>query len=175
MKRILALYGLGAGAALIGLTIINEIVLGLGRNPQTLRLAEVVGYGSIVLSTSLIYFAVRRYRDTVLGGGIRFGRALLTGLFTDLVASALYGSFMVAYFRWIAPDFPAQYMEMAKSRLRASSLSAEEVALRIAEMDAQAALYLDPWFQGLVMFATVFVIGAVVALVSAALLRRAAA
>ena len=52
---------------------------------QQLRTPKSEYVDSIVLSTSLIYFAVRRYRDRVLGGGIRFGKALLTGLFTDFV------------------------------------------------------------------------------------------
>ena len=50
----------------------------------------VVGYATMLLAFSLIYFGVRSYRDRVAGGTVRFGRAFLVGALIGLVASLCY-------------------------------------------------------------------------------------
>ena len=61
---------------------------------------------------------------------------------------------------------------LAWSLILSSGLPAAEIASQLAELDANMGLYLDANFNSFLMFATVFLIGAVVALASAAILRR---
>ena len=64
------------------------------------------------------------------------------------------------------------YSDFYREKIANSGLPASEIASQLADLDANMSLYMDPDFNSFVMFVTVFLIGAVVALVSAAILRR---
>lgn len=163
-------FGLFGAFVLIVINLFTEAVL--GSDPENFQIGEVIGYAAIVLSMSLIYFSIRRCRDRIYGGAIGFGRAIVVGLATDLVASVLYGAFMIYYFKSWSPQFLGEYLEYYRGRIRDSGLPAEEIARQLSDLDGSVDFLLDPYLQAGVMFATVFVIGAFISLVSALLVRR---
>jgi hypothetical protein len=163
-------YGIISGLVLVVFTWAGDLIFGL--KPENFEIQEVYGYASMVLGLSVIFFGVRRYRDELEGGNISFGKALTIGVLTDLVTSIIYGVYMMIYLRWISPDFLQTYAEFYRDKVANSGLPAAEIASQLAELDANMGLYLDANFNSFLMFATVFLIGAVVALASAAILRR---
>ena len=163
-------YGIISGLLLVGLTWAGELFFGL--DPENFGSQEIYGYASMVLGLSVIFFGVRRHRDELEGGMISFGQAFRIGILTDLVTSFIYFIYMMIYFRWISPEFMQVYSEFYRENIANSGLPADEIARQLAEMDANMGLYLDPNFNSVLMFATVFLLGALVSLVSAAILRR---
>lgn len=101
MRRIVLKFGLLSGAllsAMLAVTIPVQDAIGFDYG-------MVVGYTTMVLAFLLIYFGVRRYRDTVAGGSISFGRACKVGALIALISSCGYvATWEVMYFKFM-PDF----------------------------------------------------------------------
>src|SRR5437763_10610748 len=76
MRKIVLTFGLIAGAVLSAMMVVTLPFEHRFGNDVGL----LVGYTTMVAASLLIYFGVRRYRDTVAGGRVRFGRALVVGL-----------------------------------------------------------------------------------------------
>lgn len=161
-------FGALAGGLLIGFSVVSQLIL--GTDPSHFEIAEIAGYAGIILSMSMIYVAVKKCRQDA-AGQLGFSRALLVGLATDLVASVMYGLFMLYYFMSLSPEFLQVYLDYYRGKIQASGASAEQVASELAALEANAALFTNPYFQSMVMFLTVFAIGAVIALISAWVLK----
>jgi len=162
-------YGVISGLLLVALSWIGDLIFGL--DPESFEIQEVYGYTSMVLGLSVIFFGVRHFRDQLRDGVIRFGEAFKIGALMDLVTSSIYFVFMMIYLRWIEPEFMQTYADFYREKIASSSLPADELARQLAELDANQALFLDANFNSALMFATVFLIGLVVSLVTAAILR----
>lgn len=167
MNKTPVVFGAAAGGLLIGFSLISQAIL--GTDTSNFEVAEVAGYAGILLSMSVIFIAVRKYRQD--SGHIGFTRALLVGMMTDFVASFLYGLFMLYYFMSLSPEFLKVYMDYYRGQIETSGASAEQIASELAALEANAGLFTNPYFQSMVMFLTVFAIGAVIALISAWILR----
>jgi uncharacterized membrane protein len=170
MHKILLRFGLIAGVFLIGFNQVGEWII--KPTMDNYQLGERVGYLGILLAMSLIFFAVRKCRNLNNDRALGFSTAFGMGLVTDLVASALYGLYMIYYFASLSPEFLASYLVFARNQVRESGLPAEEIAAQLADLDANAGLYTNPYYQGLVMFATVFMVGALVSLLTAIVLKK---
>ncbi len=83
MKRTIWLYGSISGAVIIGSMIVTM-------NVAALADSEWLGYLTMIVALSVIFLAVKRYRDQELGGVIRFGTAFMLGLGIAAVASLAY-------------------------------------------------------------------------------------
>ena len=173
MRRIVLTYGLIAGAIV---SAVMTAMIAITRDSVGLLLERgmMVGFGSMVLAFLLVFFGIRRYRDTVGGGAIGFLRALGVGLLITVVASAVYVlTWQVLYFGFV-PDFAERYGEAVVANLRASGASAAAIAAEEAEMALFAERYRNPLFNSAVTFLEIFPVGLVMTLISAAILRRKA-
>ena len=133
---------------------------------------EVVGYVGIVVSLIFVYFGIRQYRDKVNGGYISFGRALSTGLLIVLVPAFLFGLFDVVYSTYINPSFYDDYCTKTIERMKLS-LTATEFEIKSKQMKAQMEMFrANPFLQFVVMALTVFLVGFIITVVSALILRR---
>ena len=95
MKRIILTFGLISGAILSALMLITfPFHEELGTD-----FSMVMGYATMVAAFLLVFFGVRRYRDTVGGGAIGFGKAFQVGILIALISSACYvATWEVMYF-----------------------------------------------------------------------------
>ena len=75
MKRIVWKFGLIAGAVMAGLMAITVPLCMNGTTDFSNGL--IIGYSGMVLAFSGVFFGIRSYRDSVGGGSITFGKALL--------------------------------------------------------------------------------------------------
>jgi len=127
----------------------------------------VVGYATMLLAFSLIYFGVRSYRDKVAGGTVRFGRALAVGALIGLVASLCYvATWEVMYFNFM-PDFMDKYAAHETEKARTSGESEAAIARKAEEMAQFSEQYKNPAFNAAVTLAEPLPVALVVALVSA--------
>lgn len=133
---------------------------------------EIIGYLGIFLGLIAIFFAVKHYRDSKLGGKITFGRAFGLGMIVATIAGVIVGIFTMVLLAWFYPDFGKEYLAYSHQTLDASGLPPEQIALKKLELEQMAPFLDNLPFQGVVMALTVAFIGLLHSLVSALILRR---
>lgn len=171
MKNIVWKFGLLAGAILL-IWVTSEWLLGRDIDPQYFSSGEKIGYTIMVLAMGLIFFAIKQVRDKELGGTLSFGKGLTIGTVTNLIASTIFGLFNIVYLRLLSPDFLSIYNQHFRQGIVNSKLPQVEIDAQLAQLDASKELYLNPEFNAFIMFATVFLIGLAVTLISATVLRK---
>src|SRR4051794_9724156 len=86
MKRIVWTFGLIAGAVLSVMMLLTVPFMDRIGNDH----GEVIGYTTMVVAFLMVYFGIRTYRDSVMGGTIRFGQAFKVGILITLIACVCY-------------------------------------------------------------------------------------
>ena len=151
MRQTIQKFGLYAFTTAVVLFLAG-LVFGRGLSFGT---QEVIGYATILVSLSLVYFAMRHFRDTVNHGVLSFGKALGIGLLISAFAALGVAVVDWIYTSFINPDFFADYTRMMEEQGRGDEVMQMSSGLLAA-----------------VMFFTVFIIGIIVSLVSALILQR---
>jgi uncharacterized protein DUF4199 len=170
MQKIVLRFGLASGVILMTL---SSVMLPLCMNGViNFDHSEILGYTTMVLSFLLVFFGIRRYRDTVGGGAIGFGRAFQVGLLISLITCAMYVvAWEIAYFKFF-PNFLDQYSAYVLAKMQAGGASAAAIREKTAELADLAKHYTNPLYNSAITFMEVFPVGLIVTLVSAAILRR---
>lgn len=127
-------------------------------------LSEGLGYGVMVLSLSLCFFAMRARRERSLGGSMTFGQAFFTGLAFALVTAALFGVGTTLLYALMGEAKTLEFMEAYIRHNAGPTATAEELQAAMEAFEVQKEWWLSPVFQGLTMFGTVFPLGALVSL-----------
>jgi hypothetical protein len=166
--RYALIYGSIAGA--IAISLISAMIgMDLTAHDET---AMWVSYLIMLIALSLIFVGVKRYRDVECGGVIRFGRALGIGAGIAAIAALIY---VIGWEIFSAPwnrDFIAEYSAGVIEQLRAGGATQAMIDAKMAEMNALAVNYRNPWFRIPMVLLEILPVGLIVALVSAALLRN---
>ncbi|MEM1327636.1 MAG: DUF4199 domain-containing protein [Bacteroidota bacterium] len=131
---------------------------------------EVLGYLTIVLSLLFVFFGIQHFKKNVNGGQSSFANGLLIGL--SITAFVALGSAIADYIfvAIINPDFAVDYTAYQPEQLQAK-LSPAEFEVAKAELEAQMQSISSPFAMAAIMFVTVLLLGIIVALLSALLLR----
>ena len=168
MTRVVWVFGLLAGAVLAVMMVINIAFI----DRIGFDTAEIIGYTTMVIAFLMVFFGIRSYRDNIYGGAISFGRAVGVGLLITLVASVCYVTTWEVIYYWLAPDFVDKYGAYMLQQAREAGATEQELAEKAAEMARFREMYRNPLVNAGITFVEVFPIGAVVTLISAAILRR---
>lgn len=169
MKAILVKYGLIGGFIMAFGFLLSIPLSGSPANYDTM---EILGYTSIIIALLAVFFGIKSYRDRQLGGRIQFSKGLLTGIGISAVASAILGLYTFIHIAWIDPDFSQSYSAWEIDKIESSDMSAIEKTEAITSMKELVPKLDSPLIQALIMYGTVFIIGIIVSLISAAILRR---
>ena len=169
MLSLILRYGLIAGLV-VGIPMFGSIVLLHGH--ISMNWSMIVGYTTMLIAFSLVFVAIKRHRDIDLGGVIRFWQAFGLGLGISAVASVVYVVAWEAVLATTQMDFIGQYATAVIEQKKASGVSADALAKFTAEMEAMKADYANPFYRLPMTFIEIFPIGALVSLISAALLRN---
>lgn len=168
MKRTVWTFGLVAGgilSAMMLLVLPFQDAIGFDRG-------VLIGYTTMVLAFLLVHFGIRSYRDNVAGGYVGFGRAFFVGALIVLVASVCYtATWEVVYFK-LAPDYSEKYQAYAVEQARESGASQAQIDARVQQLEAFADKYDNPLYNAAITFTEPLPVGFLIALVSAAVLRR---
>lgn len=169
MQRIILIYGASAGLA-----VILSIILGLmvSDGAETPQVQQWLGYLIMLVALSLIFAGIKRYRDQHLGGAIRFGKALLVGLGIAAVAGVVYAVVWEIYLALTDYAFIDAYTQGVMARQRAEGVAGAELQALTDDLATLKARYANPLFRLPMTFLEIFPVGAVITLISAALLRR---
>jgi hypothetical protein len=167
MHRSALRYGLIAAGILIVVVFAMYFLF----NPYTLMdMGEILGYSTMVIAMSMIFIGIKRYRDNNLNGFISFGQAFGMGVYIAVIGSFLYGIFEGIFYG--TSEFREVYLEFYTNKIKSSGQSPEIIQQQLNEMQQQFAMWDSPFMMGLLMFLTVLVIGIIISLVSAAILRK---
>ncbi len=170
MKNIVLTFGVISGLiiATLGAILLPLYVHGT----MDFENSEILGYSSMVLSFLLVFFGIRRYRDTVGGGTITFGRAFKVGILITLIACAFYiVAWEIVYFNFM-PDFVDRYAARSLEKMRENGESAAAIAEATKKMAQFKEWYANPLLNVLMTFMEIFPVGLIVTLISAGILRR---
>lgn len=170
MKRIVLIYGLIAGAIVGAMLLITMPMYKAG----TLDLdnGELLGYTTMTIALSLIFFGIKSYRDKYLGGAISFGKAVQVGLGIMLVAGAVYALCWEVSYRNMGEDFMATMTEHYVDKMKEEGATEQELAEAKAEWASFNELYKNPIIRFGVTVMEITPVGVILTLLSATLLRR---
>ncbi len=159
MKKFVLRYGLLAGCLLVGLGLFNWFFIAqmFGYNAS-----EICGYLSIILALLCIPLGIKYFRDKLNDGMVSFGEGFKIGMGITFVTSIIMFFYSMLFWVLAGDDF----MKWREKVLTESEL--KQAQLQMAEMPD---FVLNPWFQGLVMLLTVFLIGMIINLVSSLVLK----
>lgn len=167
MKRLALTYGLIAGV------IVSAMVLfTFSGSAIDFENGELIGYTTMIIAFSTIFFAIKSHRDKHLDGSIDFKKAFQIGLSITLVATAIYILSWMIISNTIAQDFMSDYYQHSVEKLKTSGLSEIEMNEKIAEMKEFHELYKNPVVKIGMTFLEIFPVGLLVSLLSAFILKR---
>lgn len=167
MKRTILVHGIIGG---IIVSAMMWLTLGDGRHDW--ENGELIGYTTMIIALSTIYFGVRAYRDRHLGGSIGFGKAFLLGLAITAVASTLYVASWLVLSANMEHDFMESYIAHTKAKLEQDGAPEAEVQAKVEEMRSFGELYKNPVVKVAFTYLEILPVGLLISLVCAALLNR---
>ena len=166
MLRSALIFGSLAGTATILSMILGMEFGGKGAGSQT------VGFLIMFIALSLIFFGVKRYRDIEQGGVIKFTKALGLGVSMAAIAGVAYVIIWEVYLAIAGHDFYTEYFDSLIAKQEAQGIIGAELETWIAENEGWKDALQNPLIRMPITFTEIFPIGFLVALVSAAILRK---
>lgn len=173
MKKTVITFGLIGGVIIMIFTFIIATLC--DRDMIAFERAEIVGYASMVIALSMIFFGIKSYRDNQGGGKITFWKGVQVGVLITAIASALYvvgGEAYTAYNPGFAPKVMEKYKEMETRKMEQKGASKEEIDATIKQMSDMMKLMENPLFRVPIYLIEIFPVGLIITLISAGLLRK---
>lgn len=168
ITRYAAIYGGCSGAVIIA-TIIGGTALA---DRISFAGSEFFGYLVMLVALIFIFVGIKRYRDIERGGIIRFLPAFGVGLAIALVAAFVYVLVWEVYLAATNYAFINDYIDGIRHAKQAAGVTGAALDRAMAPLEAMRTSYANPLFRLPMTFMEIAPVGAVVSLVSAALLRN---
>lgn len=167
MKKSILRYGAYGAITICVLFIFSWYVLGT----LSLPVQEVLGYVSIVISLSFVFFGIRHYRDKENAGKVSFKQALAVGLMISAITALVFGLLDVFYTEVLNPGFMDQYYAEIAENMK-GTLPPDELRVKLAELESQKAQFSNPLLSFAFMALIVFLVGFIITLISSLILQR---
>src|SRR5689334_18540171 len=106
MKKVVLTFGLLSGAIIV---VLMFATMPLQNNPQLRNSGHLIGYTTMLIAFSMIFFAIKSYRDQHQNGEITFWKGMQIGLLITAIASLSYGIGWEFYMKLYAPNFIDEY------------------------------------------------------------------
>jgi hypothetical protein len=169
MKKTIWVCGIIAGIISVSWGVVGESVL----NHLSLNTRMIFGYATMILAFSLIFVAIKNYRDTYNSGQITFGKALGIGLWVTLIASTVYVVVWMIDYSYFMPDYGDKYQAQVLSELKASGASAAVIKKQAAEMAVTMGKYkTSPTFRAMFTYLEIAPVGIVISFIAALILKN---
>ena len=131
-----------------------------------------IGYLTMLVALSTVFIGVKRHRDIVLGGIIKFWPAFGLGLGISFVASVFYVLAWEGVLSFTHMDFAGDYAKGMIDGASAKGASPEALAKVTADAAKFKSDYANPLYRLPMTFVEMFPVGILVSLVSAGPLRN---
>jgi hypothetical protein len=172
MKSFVVKFGFISGGISAALLFLTFVLL---RGPWLFENGAFVGYAGMVLSFSVIFIGVRSYREQVGKGSVSFGKALQAGLLMALISSCCYTVVWLCINHFLWPNFADDYLQHEMNHLRQSGVAEVVLQQKMKAMEEYKSMTANPLVNALITFTEPLPVGFIVALLSAAFLRKKAA
>lgn len=169
MKKIVLTYGIISGIIVTTLMLVGISVM---QHKEDMSSSMLLGYTTMVISLSLIFFAVKSYRDNELGGMISIGKGFLIGLYITLIAGSIYAIGWDIYYRSTDEQFMQQYSDMVVRDMQKAGKSEAEISTQVEEMKVMAEYYKNPIVRFGFTIMEILPVGIIISLITALILRK---
>lgn len=170
MKKTVFVYGVIAGVISGGVLMLSMPFYENGT--LTFDNGAVVGYTSMVIALSVIYVAIRNFRDKHNGGKIGFGKSFVIGLLISLIASILYAAAWEVCYHTVAKDFMTSYSEHALNEYKTSGASEADIQTMADEMAVMSENYKNPFIRFPMTMIELLPVGVLISLLCAFILKK---
>jgi hypothetical protein len=168
MKRTILIFASISGA----ISAAMIVLFGLTQKGGDFKNSEILGYATILLSMSFVFFGIKSYRDNQLNGSITFSKAFQVGILITIVSCLIYVIAWMVVYHTMIPDFMDMYSQAMIKKAQASGASQQEINDVTAQMNHFKEMYKNPLLMAGLTFLEPFPIGLLVTLVAALILRR---
>jgi len=173
MRKVTLTFGLIAGVIVSVFFVIGVSLCESGK--INLDNSDLLGYASMVIALSMIFFGIKSYRDNYQSGVIKFGKGLQVGLLITLVAALIYAAAGEVYYQ-ASPDSQLALMDKLAdhqvNRMKEKGASSVEIDQMAKEMADMKEMFKNPLLRFGMTLAIILPVGIVITLVSAAVLRK---
>ena len=169
MKRNILVFGLISGLVV---ALWMAITISVCYNNPNIESNMWMGYASMVAAFSLIFVAIKNYRDKYNSGMISFGKAFQIGMYIALIASTMYVITWLIMYYFFMPDFMEKFVAAAIRRSEKAGESAAQIAATREQMAGYTEMYKSPVLVVLFTYFEVLPVGLLVSLIAAAILKR---
>jgi len=163
-------FGLIAAAVLSVLMFTPYFIF--GAKVEWMKMAEIIGYGSMLLCLTATYFAM--LREQARRGSLRYGAAFSIGVGVSAIAGLGFGAATWIFYLAVGDALPEALLAFYADQIRNSGAAPDAMARQLNELASMRHFFYNLPLQAAVMAATVFVIGVVESLIGAWLVSRSA-
>jgi len=169
MKQIVIRYGIISGLVLALVIFLSAPLAG---DKMDFSKGEKLGFISMLVALSMVFFAIRHYRDKKLNGSITFNQAFRVGILVTLIASFFYVISWMIFIKFVDTSFMDKYHAYYVAEMQASGKSAAEIQKADEEFKKIMTEYRKPWVMALYTMVEIFPVGLVVTLICAVLMKK---
>ena len=169
MTKIVLIFGLISGA--IAGVLMWLLVTFVRSDRIDFDNAMLVGYATMIIALSMVFFGIKSYRDNH-GGQITFGKGLQVGILISLISAVCYAACWEIYYPRIGEEFMQKYTTYYLDKMRKEGASDTEIEQARTEGGQFMEMYKNFFVRFAFSMMEILPVGIVVTFVSAALLRR---
>lgn len=171
MKKIVLVYGIIAGIILGAMLFVTAPLYDSG--VLNFDNGMYVGYATMVVSLSLVFFGMKSYRDNQQKGVITFGRAFQVGILITVLASVLYALSWELAYHTVSKGFTEEMSVHYADEIKKNAKNEIEMKEELESSQKLMELYDgNPVVRFGFTLIEVLPVGVVITLLSAALLVR---
>jgi len=170
MKKIILTYGLIAGVIVSAMMLISMPLYNKGL--ISIDYGELIGYTTMVIALSMVFFGIKSFRDNHQNGAITFGKGVKVGLLISVIATLMYAFAWEISYSQMADEFTQKMSERHIEKIKADGATEAEVQAAKEKMASFIEMYKNPFVRFGITTMEIFPVGLVISLLSAALLRR---
>jgi hypothetical protein len=173
MKRVVLTFGLISGSII---AVLVWVVAWLCESDLiAFERMEFVGYASMLIALTMVFFGIKSYRDNYSDGKITFWKGVQVGLLISLIAGVLYFAGALSY-NIANPGFEERFLEkytqLRVGQLRSQGAPQTDIDDVGAEIEFMKKLFDNPLLFFAIAMVEILPVGIIVSLISAGLLRR---
>lgn len=172
MRKVSLTFGLLAGAIVSAFLVVT---IALWVNTGKIIDFALVGYATMVIALSMVFFGIKSYRDNYQGGKIRYWKGFQVGLLITLIASLMYTLTWETYVQ-VSPGssqaFVDYYVKCEIDKLKGKGVSAAEIDEKVKQLDGIKEMYRNPALRFGMTLMEILPVGVIITLISAAILRK---
>ncbi len=170
MKKIVIIYGLIAGLIVGSLMLLTMPLWKSG--VLNFDNGELVGYTTMVIALSMVFFGIKSFRDNYNNGTVTFWNACKVGILITLIASVMYALAWEISYANMGEEFTQKMTDHYFNELKTKGASEQELKKAKEDWASFSEMYKNPLIRFGVTLTEIFPVGLVITLLSAGLLRN---